>query len=266
MTFLVINDDEDFSLEIVHDEPTMDRVLFELRNMGSNKCRLPRESGTMGWVSDVGSINEAFARNPVATCVMATLGGQANILGGPIVFTGFDYPQRGEQEWGFPEELTQTAIAVICGAYIQVRDALGMQVPQGLERFRSTDEVPADWPGKVRSMAEWARTAPNPGLTINGGTQQHTPASAAAAVLDQILGRSRSTLQIDLVVATRNPQLLDTTIRALPMVAAQVLPDTFDGTKCVVRATGDVKFLKFALANQGYGEVLDEIPVPPEGS
>lgn len=67
----------------------------------------------------------------------------------------------------------------------------------------------------------------------------------------------------DLTVSTHDPDLLDDTVQALPMCAAVVVADSYsrsDGT-CIVRVFGNAEFLKFALSNQGYGEVLSEVRV-----
>lgn len=61
----------------------------------------------------------------------------------------------------------------------------------------------------------------------------------------------------DLVVRTRNPELLDSTVRQLPGAAA-VVEGSFNGDTCRVRVFGDPGFMKFAITNQGYGEIVGE--------
>lgn len=58
----------------------------------------------------------------------------------------------------------------------------------------------------------------------------------------------------DLIVETANPELLGTTVQQLG--AAVVV----DGTTCRVRVFGDPGYIKFALAQQGYGKVVGEEP------
>lgn len=60
----------------------------------------------------------------------------------------------------------------------------------------------------------------------------------------------------DLRVATANPRLLDETVHQLPGPPAVVVDGSFDGTACTVRVFGNPGFLVFALASQGYGELL----------
>lgn len=63
----------------------------------------------------------------------------------------------------------------------------------------------------------------------------------------------------DIRVRTANPTMLDETLRQLPMVAAAVVEDSYDGEACTVRVlAGDPGFLKFAITNQGYGEIVEE--------
>lgn len=61
---------------------------------------------------------------------------------------------------------------------------------------------------------------------------------------------------IDLIVRTANPGLLDTTVQQLG--AAVIVDGSYNGDTCRVRVFGPTGYLKFALANQGYGEVIGE--------
>jgi hypothetical protein len=69
----------------------------------------------------------------------------------------------------------------------------------------------------------------------------------------------------DILVRTASPSILDETLHQLPMCAAVVVgaPDYVQVDGCyVVRVFGDPGFVKFAITNQGYGEVvrvLDEL-------
>lgn len=62
----------------------------------------------------------------------------------------------------------------------------------------------------------------------------------------------------DLVVRTRNPDLLDRTVQHF---GAVVVAHSYDGQQCRVRVFGDPGFIRFAITNQGYGEVVGEEPV-----
>jgi len=61
----------------------------------------------------------------------------------------------------------------------------------------------------------------------------------------------------DLIVRTTNPDLLDRTVQQLG--AAVVVEGSFNGDTCRVRVFGDPGYIKFALANQGYGELVGEV-------
>lgn len=75
----------------------------------------------------------------------------------------------------------------------------------------------------------------------------------------------------DILVRTANPAALDETVQQLGPAAVVGGPHyvTMDGCY-VVRVFGDPGYIKFAITNQGYGEVvreLDELygkPVPSE--
>ena len=65
----------------------------------------------------------------------------------------------------------------------------------------------------------------------------------------------------DILVRTANPQVLDRTVQQLGPAAVVGGPDNFvqvDGCY-VVRVFGDPGFIKFAIATQGYGEVVREL-------
>lgn len=62
----------------------------------------------------------------------------------------------------------------------------------------------------------------------------------------------------DLIVRTTNPDLLDGTVRQLPG-AAMVVDGSYDGETCRVRVFGDPGFIRFAITNQGYGEIVGEV-------
>lgn len=65
---------------------------------------------------------------------------------------------------------------------------------------------------------------------------------------------------IDLVIATRLPELLEATVNALPGVKCQVEPGSFDGHKCTLHILSNAKFAHYAILQQNYGDVLEMRP------
>jgi hypothetical protein len=64
----------------------------------------------------------------------------------------------------------------------------------------------------------------------------------------------------DILVKTASPELLDRTVQQLGPAAVVGAPDHVQVDGCyVVRVFGDPGFIKFAIANQGYGEVVREL-------
>lgn len=64
---------------------------------------------------------------------------------------------------------------------------------------------------------------------------------------------------IDLIVRTANPEVLDRTVQQLG--AAVVVEGSFNGDTCRVRVFGPPGYLKFAITQQGYGEIVGEEPI-----
>ena len=69
-----------------------------------------------------------------------------------------------------------------------------------------------------------------------------------------------SMLFTDITVRTRNAEMLDQTLQQLPGCAEVVIEGSYDGDVCTVRVFSGLAFLKFALPNQGYGEIVEEDP------
>lgn len=64
----------------------------------------------------------------------------------------------------------------------------------------------------------------------------------------------------DILVRTANPGMLDATVQQLGPAAVVGAPDYVMVDGCyVVRVFGDPGFVKFAIKNQGYGEVVREL-------
>ena len=58
---------------------------------------------------------------------------------------------------------------------------------------------------------------------------------------------------VDLRVRTGNPAALDKTMQQL---GAACVDGSWDGDTVLVRCFGNADFIDFAIANQGYGEVV----------
>lgn len=277
MTYLIIADDPQATLEIIRESPTYDGVMAALRNMGSNRVYPDRELGVAGWLSDVGNVMPEFHRNVVGSCLMLAMGAHPNPLGGPLVITGYEFPKPGEEEMGFPEPMHDGQINVVVGLYVAVLTALGMVVPGSLERYRRRELTSQMWADQVRRDMQVFRDAAAGGLTIHGHPGQFTPQAAASEVVSMMfpgtsliitnpqLPPPGQILGTILTVRTMNPDLLDETLASLPGCDAAVVHRSHDpdaGT-CKVRVLSGLGFLKFAMENQGYGEVVAE---EPEGS
>lgn len=65
----------------------------------------------------------------------------------------------------------------------------------------------------------------------------------------------------ELLIKTNNPELLDRTLKSLGGLVDQDFngkPIARNGI-CIVRSiSGNIDFLKFAIKNQGYGEIVGE--------
>jgi hypothetical protein len=69
----------------------------------------------------------------------------------------------------------------------------------------------------------------------------------------------------DLLVRTGDPKILDDTVQQLGAAAViQDSPDRYTTVEgCyVVRVFGDPGFIRFAITQQGYGEVVRELEAP----
>jgi hypothetical protein len=109
-----------------------------------------------GWVNDVGLFfPKRYPRNVVGSCVLAALGAVVQPYAGPVVFTGWnpDNTALGLIEIGSlpdPAEYLDTV-------HGDVLKALAGQTPR---------ELSPSWAEQMREIAEHARTAPTPGITI----------------------------------------------------------------------------------------------------
>lgn len=99
---------------------------------------------------------ENYPRNIVGTCLLATLGAAPDPKAGTIVFVGWEAANtlRGISEIVPLTKVRADAIAVV---HAEVRRALAGDPPR---------EMSPSWGEWVREIAEHARTAPTPGITI----------------------------------------------------------------------------------------------------
>jgi hypothetical protein len=64
----------------------------------------------------------------------------------------------------------------------------------------------------------------------------------------------------DVLVRTASPEMLDQAVQQLGPAVVVGAPDYVQVDGCyVVRVFGDPGFIKFAIASQGYGEVVREL-------
>ncbi|MFJ9114424.1 hypothetical protein ACIRJO_02625 [Streptomyces sp. NPDC102394] len=109
-----------------------------------------------GWANDVGLLDpKRYPRNPVASCVLAALGANIQPYAGPIVFTGWN---PAKTLLGVPEiEPLPQPVDILDTVHGDVLKALAGQTPRAMS---------PSWGEQMREIAEHARTAPTPGITI----------------------------------------------------------------------------------------------------
>lgn len=109
-----------------------------------------------GWVNDVSlRFPKRFPRNPVAACVLASLGAAVRPCAGPVVFTGWN---PANTPLGLSEiESLPKPVSFLDTVHGDVLKALAGQTPR--------DFTPS-WAESMREIADHCRTAPTPGLTI----------------------------------------------------------------------------------------------------
>jgi hypothetical protein len=102
----------------------------------------------IGWASDVGLLMpERFNRNPVASCVLKSLGAAKQPYAGPIVITGFLY-----DEWGELLDLTEIQRSEIENLDQAVRAVLANQpIPDEVEDYL---DLHPTWSDATRAYAD----------------------------------------------------------------------------------------------------------------
>ncbi|MFD1656934.1 hypothetical protein ACFSL4_01465 [Streptomyces caeni] len=108
------------------------------------------------WVNDVGLLYpKRYPRNIVGSCVLATLGAAVQPYAGPVVFTGWN-PANTPLGLLEIESLPQP---------IEHLDTVHGAVLKALDGQTPRDFTPS-WAETMREIAEHARTAPTPGITV----------------------------------------------------------------------------------------------------
>ncbi|MDX2749585.1 hypothetical protein PV413_03540 [Streptomyces scabiei] len=122
---------------------------------GRARVHLP-DLAVTGWVSDCGLLYpKRYPRNTVGSCVLAALGARVQPYAGPVVFTGWN---PANTPLGLQEiESMPQPVEHLDTVHGDVVKALAGQTPRAMS---------ASWAEQIREIAEHARTAPTPGITI----------------------------------------------------------------------------------------------------
>lgn len=122
---------------------------------GKARVNLPGLAAA-GWVNDVGLFYpKRYPRNVVGSCVLAAFGANVQPYAGPIVLTGWNpvNTARGLLEI----ESLPKPVETLDTVHGDVLKALAGQTPR---------EMSPSWAEQIREIADHARTAPTPGVTI----------------------------------------------------------------------------------------------------
>ncbi|QIJ62603.1 hypothetical protein [Streptomyces sp. JB150] len=123
---------------------------------GKDRVRLHPSLAVAAFVNDVGLYYPArYPRNVIGSCVLAAFGAPLQPYAGPVVFTGWN---PGNTPLGLSEicSLPQPVDALDT-VHGDVFKALNGQRPRHLS---------PSWAETMREVADHARTAPTPGITI----------------------------------------------------------------------------------------------------
>lgn len=152
--------DNDGVLRVHEQRPT--RALAEelTAERGLNRIPIARGHRMIGWANDVGLLMpERFNRNPVASCVLASLGAAKQPYAGPIVITGFLY-----DEWGELLDLNEHQRSEIENLDQAVRAVLANQpIPDEVDRYL---DLHPSWPDLTRTYADQVVNSDVPPVTI----------------------------------------------------------------------------------------------------
>lgn len=139
--------DNDDALRVHEQRPT--HALIETLTGPTPPARIamPRVQGMIGWTNDTTQpAPGTLHRNPVGSCVLASLGAAKNPYAGPIVITGFRYDEAGE-----PLDLTEIQHSEIEHLDRAVRAALANQpIPDEVARYL---DLHPSWADATRAHA-----------------------------------------------------------------------------------------------------------------
>lgn len=124
---------------------------------GKSRVSMRPDLTIAAYVNDCGHFfPERYPRNIVGSCVLAALGARPAPYAGPIVFVGWNASNtpRGLIEI---EPLVKARADGLADIHVDVRRALSGDTPR---------EMSPSWGEQMREIAEHARTAPTPGITI----------------------------------------------------------------------------------------------------
>lgn len=144
----------------VHDRRPTRELAEELTGeMGLNRIPLARGNRMIGWANDVGLLMpERFHRNPVASCVLASLGAAKQPYAGPVVITGFLY-----DEWGELLDLTEIQRSEIENLDQAVRHTLAsVPIPAEVESYL---DLHPGWADSMRAYADQVVSGAVPPVT-----------------------------------------------------------------------------------------------------
>ncbi|MFF9097623.1 hypothetical protein ACF1AX_31435 [Streptomyces sp. NPDC014802] len=123
---------------------------------GKDRVRLHPSLAVTAFVNDVGLYYpDRYPRNVVGSCVLAAFGAPVQPYAGPVVFTGWD---PANTPLGLSEicSLPQP-VETLDTVHGDVLKALAEQTPRHLS---------PSWAESMREIADHARTAPTPGITL----------------------------------------------------------------------------------------------------
>ncbi|MET9158235.1 hypothetical protein ABZX56_10945 [Streptomyces parvulus] len=121
---------------------------------GKARVHLPG-AAVAGWVNDIGLLDpQRYPRNAVGSCVLAALGARVQPYAGPVAFTGWN---PGNTALGLVEIGPLPEPEFLDTVHGDVLKALDGQTPRAMS---------PSWAEQMREVAQHARTAPVPGITV----------------------------------------------------------------------------------------------------
>lgn len=156
MSYLVIAPDGTTSHETT--APTLDGIDAIVGPSGWARVHVDSVYSMTGWVGDC-SLVDGSPRNPVGSCVLATLGASQQPYAGPIVVTGYD----NDSVWGGPESLHPWQVETLEGIVAAVQTALGYHHETATPPPSGFTER---WVDAIREYADLVRTSETPKIMI----------------------------------------------------------------------------------------------------